>query len=66
MNKLTICFLIIILFPIIPYLYVQIGSCFDQLQTKHQFTVYRDDEGIPKVVAKDKLSLFYGIGYAQA
>ena len=64
-KKIVYFILIIISIPVIPYLYFHIGSYFDTLETSHKFTIFRDDHGIPRVVAKDKISLFYGVGYAQ-
>ena len=57
---------ILFLFASLPYLYIKIASKFDRLETNHKFSIYTDQHGIPKVVAKDKISLFFGLGYSQA
>ena len=56
---------IILLFLSVPYLYVKIMAKFDRLETDHKFSFYTDENGIPRIVAKDKLSLYFGLGYSQ-
>lgn len=58
-------FLALSVFAISFYMYHSAKISFLPLNTKHEFTVFQDELGIPRVLGKDKLSLFYGIGYAQ-
>ena len=50
----------------IPYLYHRINKKYTNFNPLHQFSLYRDNHGIPKVVARDKKAIFYGMGYAEA
>jgi acyl-homoserine lactone acylase PvdQ len=36
----------------------------DAIQTDHEFTIYRDGEGIPHIYAKSYKDIFFGLGYA--
>ena len=38
----------------------------EKIPTEYQFRIYRDEQGIPRIVAEDKLSMFFGMGYANA
>lgn len=35
------------------------------LTTDHQFTLYRDTEGVPHIFAKNYIDIFFGLGYAE-
>lgn len=48
------------------YYTMAIHSPLYPIPTHHQFSVFRDDNGIPHIVAEDKLSAFFGMGYAYA
>ena len=60
------CVLVALLLLVAPYLYVKLMPHFDRLETHHRFSIYRDTHGIPKIVAKDRPSMFFGMGYAHA
>lgn len=37
---------------------------YENLQTKHKFRIYRDEHGVPRIYARNKLSAFYAFGFA--
>lgn len=58
--------LIILLFFLlaVPYILHRINNRNRNFTPLHKFSLYRDSNGIPRVVGRDKKAIFYGMGYA--
>jgi penicillin amidase len=64
MTKRGILFVLLFALSIYAFLYMDIWRV--PIQTDHRFKVYRDEVGVLRIVAKDKISMFYAMGHAQA
>lgn len=59
-------FVFIALLLTLSFFYLKQEGNFENLNTKHKFRIYKDEHGIPRIYAKDRMSLFYGFGFAEA
>lgn len=64
-TKIRILATLIILIGCGFYYLRQEGS-FENLKTEHKFRIYKDEHGIPRIYAKNKISSFYALGFAEA
>ena len=64
MTKRGILFVLLFALSIYAFLHMDIWRV--PIQTDHHFKVYRDEVGVLRIVAKDKISMFYAMGHAQA
>lgn len=59
-------FIVLLAVAISSFFYLREEGDFESLKTHHKFRIYKDDRGIPRIYAKDKLSTFYALGFSEA